>query len=154
MKAKTLLCQLWTAMALLTQVAVAVAAEPGVTLTPGLYEISVSLELPHVESAGASKQTTQCLSAADTSSAYGLAVLSENNPLARCAKRDVRQEGGTVSFEVACEGVNAAFGKATFQVMGEAFSGRIEMKMGGKNMTMTETQRGKRIGACQPGPPG
>ena len=31
-----------------------------------------------------------------------------------------------------------------------AFSGRIAMVMGAKNMTMTEVQRARRIGECSP----
>jgi hypothetical protein len=32
----------------------------------------------------------------------------------------------------------------------DAFTGRIAMVMGAKNMTMTEVQHGRRIGECSP----
>jgi hypothetical protein len=36
-----------------------------------------------------------------------------------------------------------------------AFEGRIAMVMGGKNMTMTEVQSGRRVGGCDlSSPPG
>jgi hypothetical protein len=39
--------------------------------------------------------------------------------------------------------------------MPSAFEGRIAMVMGGKNMTMSEVQTGRRVGSCDPSaPPG
>ena len=36
-----------------------------------------------------------------------------------------------------------------FDLTGTAYSGTIKMNMGGKNMTMSETQVGRRTGDCQ-----
>lgn len=56
----------------------------------------------------------------------------------------------TVRFEVACQGLNAAKGTAEFEIDQDRFEGSIAMKMGGKNMTMTEHQTGRRVGPCTP----
>ena len=81
-----------------------------------------------------------------------MAILSQNNPLGHCPASNVRRGQETLKFNIACEGKNAAQAQAVYVLSPENFQERIEMKMGGKNMTMTETQRGRRIGLCEPTP--
>jgi hypothetical protein len=129
---------------------VAVAEEPRTTLSTGSYEVEVRLELPHLEEWAVKKLATVCIS--EGGETRGLVVLSDNNPLARCPASNVRQDGDTLTFDVICEGRNAARASAKFLLATEKFRGRIAMVMGGKNMTMTETQVGRRIGACPANP--
>jgi Protein of unknown function (DUF3617) len=79
----------------------------------------------------------------------GLIVLSENNPLGKCPAANAREDGDTLTFDIKCPGGNAAIASAAYTLLGDRFSARITMKMGGKNMTMTETQTGRRTGDCQ-----
>ena len=111
---------------------------------PGEYEVTVRLELRHVAMA-VPKVATICVSETGT---RGLVVLSENNPLARCPASDIRQDGDTLTFEIICPGGNQAVGSARYTIAPQRFTGVIAMKMGGKNMTMTEYQVGRRIGSC------
>lgn len=138
--------------ALIAATAVLSLAQPvlagHVALEPGRYEVAVNLELPHVEDAGAVKTATICIAPDAPGGTLGLVVLSENNPLAKCPASDVRQDGDTITFKIACPGGNAAIASATYTLIQDHFKGRITMKMGGKNMTMTETQTGKRVGEC------
>ena len=119
-------------------------------LARGTYEVAVRLELPHVEDMGASKVATICVSALADGGNHGLVVLSENNPLAHCPASNVREEGDTLTFDIICPGGNAAIASAKYTLGAHRFDGRISMKMGGKNMTMTETQAGHRTGDCSP----
>lgn len=121
-------------------------AEP--SLKAGAYEIEVTLELPHVFDTNTRKIERLCLGQ-DRSTTLGLVVLSTNNPLAKCPATNTKSSMSSLSFDVACQGVNAASGHALYDIMPEQFRGRIEMKMGGKNMTMTEVQVGHRIGGCE-----
>lgn len=114
----------------------------------GSYEVRYRLELPHVEG-GAEETATVCLSEPGVSK--GFAVLSANNPLGHCPVGEVRREGGAVTFDIVCPGGNAAKASARFDVTPNGFQGRIAMNMGGKNMTMTEVQRARRVGECAPG---
>ncbi len=114
---------------------------------PGLYEVEARLELPNLADAAVSKTTTLCLTPADAD-ARGLAVLSDNNPLAKCPASNISESSGVLMFDIACPGRNAASGSAIYRLAAESFEGRISMKMGGKNMTMFETQVGRRIGDC------
>jgi hypothetical protein len=122
-------------------------------LREGAYEVEVRLELPHVDDATARQTVTVCIVEAARDGTFGLAVLSANNPLARCPAENVRLAGDTLTFDIICQGGNAARGAATYALSIDRFRGRIAMKMGGKNMTMSETQSGRRIGACEPGAP-
>lgn len=126
------------------------AAEP--LPASGAYLAEIRLELPHLDDGTARKTARLCLTAEPGAGHHGLAVLSDNNPLARCPVSDIRREGGRLTFAIACEGRNAARASAAYEFTAEGFRGRITMNMGGKNMTMTEVQLGRRVGACDGAP--
>jgi Protein of unknown function (DUF3617) len=128
------------------------AAEPA-ALQDGRYDVNVQLELPNVEAMGASRVATICVTSEVPGGHYGLAAMSENNPLAKCPVSNVRQDGGILTFDIICPGGNAAVASARYILTPQRFEGRISMKMGGKNMTMTETQSGRRAGDCAAGAP-
>jgi Protein of unknown function (DUF3617) len=126
-------------------------AEPGGSLLQdGAYEVQVRLELPNVLSRGADSTTTICLPYADGGNGAPFPVLSSNNPLAKCPASNVERDGATLTFDIVCEGRGAAWARAVYTLMPRAFEGRIAMVMGGKNMTMTEVQTGRRVGSCTP----
>lgn len=128
----------------------ALAAEPAV-LEGGSYEIEVKLELPHLEDMTGKKVVRLCLTSEANGNNHGIAVLSDNNPLAHCPISNVRQDGNELTFDIACEGKNSAHASARYQLAPASFRGRIAMQMGGKNMTMTEVQAGRRTGTCDAG---
>lgn len=116
-------------------------------LSPGEYEVNMRLELPNIEDMGASKTAKICVISGDEGS-HGLVVLSDNNPLGKCPVSNIRQDADAFRFDIVCPGGNAALGWAKYVLWPDRFDGTIKMKMGGKNMTMTERQTGHRIGAC------
>lgn len=138
----------WSVAAGICLLSSSLSAGELVTLQPGLYEVSVRLDLPNIAEAAATKVTTLCVSAGDSNGSHGLRPLSDNNPLARCPVSDVRQQEAQLSFEIVCPGGNAAIGSARYSLRADGFAGRISMKLGGKNMTLTETQTGRRTGEC------
>ena len=121
-------------------------------LQAGSYSVDSVLELPHLEGQGAKKTATICVVEAGAYATRGLVVLSENNPLGKCPASNARQDGSTLTFDIKCDGLNAAMGKAKYDLAGDHFTATIDMKMGGKNMTMMEMQRGHRIGDCESAP--
>ncbi|MGL4395844.1 MAG: DUF3617 domain-containing protein [Hyphomicrobium sp.] len=129
-------------------VSAAVGESATSALQAGAYEVAVRLELPHVSDAGVSKVAITCVAPVEKSPQRGLVVLSENNPLAKCPASNINDAGDTLTFDIVCPGGNAAIASATYRMRGDAFEGRIAMKMGGKNMTMTETQSGRLKGPC------
>jgi Protein of unknown function (DUF3617) len=137
-------------MAALMLAAVPQAAQSEALLQAGAYEVEVRLELPNVLSRGADSTTTICLPYVDGANGAPFPVLSSNNPLAKCPASNVERDGATLSFDIFCEGRGAARARAVYTLMPRAFEGRIAMVMGGKNMTMTEVQTGRRVGSCEP----
>ena len=135
---------------ILLALAPALAEESEARLQPGRYLVKVRLELPRLSPADVIKDVTICIY--DTASpATALRVLSTNNPLGDCPVHGRMITGDAVSFDVACQGSNAAKeGLGRVRVTRRQQRGRIAMKMGGKNMTMTEYQSGCRIGPCKP----
>jgi hypothetical protein len=133
--------------AVVTAMAVTTAlAEERSSLLSGEYEVRLRFELPHAEDVAVSKTARICVTEdADT---QGLIVLSDNNPLSRCPPSNIRRDGQSLTFDLICAGHNQAVARASFALRGDRFDGVIAMKMGGKNMTMTERQSGRRIGAC------
>lgn len=141
-------CTAATVAAMIGLISYAPAQAEDIALEQGAYEVAVRLELPHVEDAGAQKVTTICIDKADPGRTFGLVVLSDNNPLRHCPASNVHHEGDTLTFDIKCPGGNAAIASAKYTLLGQRFDARIAMKMGGKNMTMTEVQSGHRAGAC------
>lgn len=127
---------------------VSTSADTG--LREGVYEIEVRLDLPLVLDTNTRKTERVCLTA-KKSLTLGLAVLSDNNPLRKCPASNVAASVDALTFDINCPGVNSARGRASYLIAADSFRGRIEMKMGGKNMTMTEIQVGRRIDSCDAG---
>ena len=124
-----------------------ISASADTVLRAGAYEIEVRLELPYVLDTNTRKIERVCLNS-NKSMIFGLAVLSDNNPLSKCSASNAVVAVDTLSFDINCPGVNSAHGHASYFIASNNFRGRIEMKMGGKNMTMTEVQVGHRVGSC------
>jgi hypothetical protein len=136
-------------LAILAGAAQANQAEP--LLQPGSYAVTVRLELPNAEQWATDKTLTICLPSDDGPGAAPIPVLSDNNRLATCPATSVMRNGAELSFEIVCQGPNAAKALAVHALEPHAFAGRIAMTMGGKNMTMTEVQVGRRVGDCDMG---
>jgi hypothetical protein len=116
----------------------------------GSYQMTVRLELPHLERWGVDKTTVVCLPSSQ-SEGIPVPVLSANNPFAKCTATNLIIEGPKVEYDIVCPERGAAKGHAVYAFSADTFSGRIAMVMGAKNMTMTEIQHGRRIGECRRG---
>lgn len=114
----------------------------------GSYEVTFRLELPHLESWAIEKTTTTCVSETRGDSNAILPILSDNNPFARCSSTNVHRDEDRLTYEIVCNGRDAAKAQATYTLAPSGFVGRIAMRMGAKNMTMTEVQTGRRIASC------
>ena len=130
--------------ALLFAIAATAAAAP---LREGLYEIEVRIHLPNVADTVAPVLHRRCLRAAEIAGGGAFVVMSDN-PLATCPHFDYAVETERATFRIVCPGPNRGWAKGSFDLPGESFRGEIVMNLGGKNMTMSETQRGRRLGAC------
>jgi hypothetical protein len=140
--------QLGRLLALVTWLG-AIPADAGPpAVAPGLYDIEVRLGLPNVLEVGPPTRLRRCLTAAEIESGRAFFVRSEN-PLRACALTDHVATGTSVRYRIACPGPNAASAHAEFETTAGGYRGVIRMQMGGKNMTMSETQIAVRIGDCE-----
>jgi hypothetical protein len=117
-------------------------------LEAGAYRIRYRLELPHVERWAVEKTDTACLGAMPAAGRAPLPILSANMPFKGCTIRSLRATGTALDYDIACPGRGAAKAHAVYTLSDGGFEARIFMTMGGKNMTMTEVQRGRRAGTC------
>ena len=127
----------------------ALRAEPR-SLPAGSYEITARLELPHLERWGMDKTTIICLPGSRNAGNIPVPVVSANNPFAKCSAANLLADGSKLEYDIVCHERGAARGHAVYQFSANAFTGRIAMVMGAKNMTMTEVQHARRIGECSP----
>jgi len=116
----------------------------------GSYELTARLELPHLERWGVSKTTIICLSNGRGPHEIPVPVVSANNPFAKCSAANLIADGSKLEYDIVCPERGAARGHAVYELSSNAFTGRIAMVMGAKNMTMTEVQRARRIAECSP----
>jgi hypothetical protein len=124
------------------------AEQQATLLQEGSYEVHVRLELPNVDNWTATKTAVICIENAGETIKVPLPVLSPNNPFTGCPAKNVEQSGANLSYDIVCEGRNAAKAQATYTLRAGEFKGRIAMVLGGKNMTMREVQSGRRLGRC------
>ena len=118
------------------------------SLPVGSYAITTRLELPHLERWAIDKTRTICLSGHAAGGHIPIPILSENNPYAACAAANLRIDQGKLEYDVLCPGRGSAKAHATYLLGAGHFAGRVDMVLGGKNMTMTEVQRAQRVGDC------
>ena len=89
----------------------------------------------------------RCLTHAAIASGEAFSVLGEN-PISKCPRIDQRATATTARYRIRCPGPNSASAEASFETNATGYSGTIAMQMGGKNMTMSETQVAVRVGDC------
>ena len=122
-------------------------------LPSGSYEITTRLELPHLERWAIDKTAMVCLSGLSGEGRIPIPILSANNPYATCRAANLVVDSGKLEYDVVCPGRDAAKAHAVYSLDQDKFAGRVAMVMGGKNMTMTEVQRARRVGTCSAAAP-
>ena len=123
-------------------------ADASVNLTPGLYEVQVEIALPNTYNVAPKIIVRHCVTAPDIATGRAFFVLSDN-PIRSCSLHDYDARRDEVRYRIACAGPNAASASAAFELQQTHYHGTIHMQMGGKNMTMFETQHAVRVGECE-----
>src|SRR5260221_11724434 len=90
-------CAAMTASAILTQSIGRAAADPLLSLSGGLYEVTSRLEFPHLERWAIDKKTRICLFSND---AIALPVLIGNNPFAKFSAAHITTDNGTFDCDL------------------------------------------------------
>lgn len=113
----------------------------------GVYRLTTETVLPHLEESlrYATTVTARCLGTQEVSSLF---PLLRHEAFAGCDLADGNFVGAQSVYRLSCANPQAATGTATLSADGATFTGVLEIKMGGKNMTLSQRVRGPRVGAC------
>ena len=122
------------------------AAQP-VPLSPGEYELTTETVLPHLEEAlrYATTRARHCLRAPDAGSLF---PLLRHPAFTGCELAPDAQAVDGLHFTLHCANPEAASGSAVFDLDAGRVSAVLQLKMGGKNMTLSQRVHGPRVGSC------
>jgi hypothetical protein len=122
------------------------AAAP-VAVASGEYDLTTETVLPHLEEAlrYATSRARQCLRAPDATDVF---PLLRHQAFSGCSLVSDAEAGDGLHFTLQCKNPQAASGSAVFDVDAGHVSAVLELKMGGKNMTLSQRLHGPRLGPC------
>jgi hypothetical protein len=130
----------------LSMLACTAAAQP---YAPRLYETTVETGLPHLEEnlRYATTRSTMCLGRQELATAF---PILRHEALKGCRLDQERQSDDLIVFALHCEGGSSTSGAALWQFDDRGIRGTLDVKLGGKNMTLYQRMSGRAIGACTP----
>jgi hypothetical protein len=118
-----------------------------VAVPAGEYDLTTQTVLPHLEEAlrYATTRARQCLHEADATSIF---PLLRHQAFTGCALVPRAQASDGLHFTLHCANPEAASGSAVFEIDAGRISALLDLKMGGKNMTLSQRITGPRVGPC------
>ena len=123
------------------------SAASTVSVEAGLYELTAQTVLPHLEESlrYATTRSRLCLG---TQEASALFPLLRHEAFAGCSLVHESSSEGEAHFSLRCDNPQAATGAAHFALQSGGFQAVLYIKMGGKNMTLSQRLSAPRLGAC------
>jgi hypothetical protein len=118
-----------------------------------LYDVTIETGMPHLEENLRYTTTHQqsCISLKDLATEFPIL----NHPtLAGCTLQGESQNGdsagknGTVKFALSCSDRHGTTGMAVWHIDKQRIRGRLDVKLGGKNMTFSQTVTARVVGNC------
>ena len=136
-------------------VAFASAAHAAVApnMKPGLWEVTVKMEMPGMPQAMPAQTTQRCITAKDIEDPRKVGPGADPRTASQCEVSNYRTQGNTASWEMACKGPEQMKGSGSMTYEGDRYSGvnRMTMNRGGQVMTMTMSYAGRYLGECRAG---
>lgn len=124
----------------------AAVSAKGVAVTPGLWEMSMSMNMPMMP-VPQERSYTECVQ--ETEIDPEKFQMDQETP---CDVNDMVVDGKTISWSLSCPGpMGTTEGQWSFTSEGDSMHGNGAMtaEMGGQNMEFTMSWKGKRIGDCE-----
>ena len=124
-----------------------VASATSVAAGPGRYALTVETVMPHLEEnlRYATTRENRCL---DGDEADTLFPLLRHQSFAGCSLEDGVMHGDQRHYSLRCQNPAAATGTARLTITPVALRGVLDIRMGGKNMTLSQRVAGIRLGDC------
>jgi hypothetical protein len=115
--------------------------------TFGFYDVTAEMRMPHLDEnlRYTTRHYAQCLDRRWLAAAF---ASLRYNALSDCTLEHEREQGATVSYELHCTSGHGTTGAATWHVDGDRIVGRLNVTLGGKNMTFSEQINARRLGDC------
>lgn len=115
--------------------------------SPRLYDISTETSMPHLEEnlRYTLQRGRRCLGRDDFASAF---PILRHPSLAGCNLREPNRDGDTLSYSLVCERSAGTTGTATWRLGEHSIRGTLTVKLGGKNMTFSQSVTGTLVGSC------
>lgn len=134
-------------LCLLVAMSLSGSAATPVVVPAGEYDLTTQTVLPHLEEAlrYATTRTRQCLREPDVTIFF---PLLQHQAFSGCSLVPSTGINDGLSFTLRCTNPEAASGSAVFEVGATYVSAVLELKMGGKNMTLSQRLYGPRVGPC------
>jgi hypothetical protein len=121
------------------------AGDNDVSLAPGQYDVVAQTILPNLEESlrYATTRSQRCLGTEPVDTLFPILL---HPAFAGCTL--VRQGGRGDVFTLQCTNAQAASGGASLLIEPQRFDATLDLKMGGKNMTLAQRVSGTRRGDC------
>lgn len=132
---------------LVSNVGCAACLASPVTLAAGQYEVTAQTLLPNLEEnlRYATTRTRHCLA---TQEATDLFPILRHEAFTGCKLVSESSAHAELGFTLHCANPGAATGAAKFNIAANGFSAELVVKMGGKNMTLSQRLIASRVGSC------
>jgi len=117
--------------------------------SPQLYEIVTEIAMPHLEEnlRYATTREQRCVEQHELRSAFPILQYAA---LKDCRLDQESRQEDVVSYALVCNGGHGTTGQATWQLGPTQSIGTLNVKLGGKNMTLSQRVTARVLGACSP----
>jgi hypothetical protein len=135
-------------LAPLIPLAVLATGASAAEMLPGLWEITMKMEMPGMPMAMPPQVARHCYTPQDVKEGRKTIPRSEDK---NCKITNHKVSGSTVTWSIECTGEHAMTGTGTMTLGATSYSGtgKSKMKEGGETMEMIQTMTGKRLGDCK-----
>jgi hypothetical protein len=112
-----------------------------------LYEVTIETGMPHLEEnlRYTTTHRRQCISPKDLATEF---PILDHPSLDGCTLGSEVRQDDTVKFGLSCEARHGTTGTAIWHIDKQRIRGRLDVKLGGKNMTFSQTVTARVVGSC------
>lgn len=112
------------------------------------YRLRTETSMPNLEEnlRYATLNEERCVDPADLADQFWM---TRDSALTDCRLVKTRQDPTAAHYRLTCRGKHGAEGSARWTFDGDRLIGVLDLRLGGKNMTVTQRITGERIGNCR-----
>ncbi len=112
-----------------------------------LYDVTIETGMPHLEEnlRYTTTHRRSCISLKDLATEF---PILEHPTLAGCTLGGAARKDDVVKFGLICDDRHGTTGTAIWHIDKQRIRGRLDVKLGGKNMTFSQTVTARVVGSC------